>query len=79
MRWSATDKVPENLRHPHFAWLPPEAHVHTIHYFPEEGRNEDLVPDIWFEGVVEKGDRYIEKEPENFWKKLGGKVKGWFV
>jgi len=78
IRWSATDKnVPEHLKHPHFAWLPPEAHIHTHHYFPKEGRNEDLIPDLWFEGIVEKGDRHVEKVPDSPWEKMKKKLKSW--
>jgi hypothetical protein len=59
VRWSVSEKVPAIFMHPHFAWLPPGEHSSAIHYVPGEGTNEGLVPSLWFNGIVEKGDRNV--------------------
>lgn len=58
IRLSDTDRVPSVLRHPHFGWMPLENEEDAYHYVPKKGTNEKAIPAIWFDGVVEKGDRF---------------------
>ena len=61
VRWSVSKRLPAVLLHPHFGWLPTDDHDAAYHYVPKEGTNEGLIPRLWFDGVVEKGDRHVSQ------------------